>query len=198
MADLVLKDLARRDQLVKLRAKADRYRQAGEPVPRDLQLLIALAQNRIPDPPVDKRDSVDPRVSGRNRGRRTPARSTVAKGSPQRDDQWTTRLEYVRHFNKLQEAKPTRPAPPIGPGTRWTKPIVKSSVAPSERVLARRRLRAWNDRERPASVSPADWALLRLVTVERLKVPAIAKLPAYYGIRAEAIRKRLQRARRAK
>jgi len=57
------------------------------------------------------------------------------------------------------------------------------------------RERRWAGFTRPPTVSPEDWELLRRTEVERIKAPVLA---AELGIRPEAVRQRLRRARRAR
>jgi predicted DNA-binding protein (UPF0251 family) len=176
MADLVLKDLARRDQLVKLRAKADRYRRAGQPVPFRLQVEMAVVQNAIPAPEVDERrlanedTRVARRAMGINRGRRVTSQRTPAGyidkaslgGRPAKTPRLTTR-ERTRQAAQELEARSL----------------------------------AWIRRPKPARVSVEDWELLRLSEVEELSASEIAtKLER--KVTAAAVQKRLERARAAK
>jgi hypothetical protein len=194
----------------------------GRPVPYALKLVLALAQNRLPDPDQDERGLIDGRgpaprsipkyqpgdMDSRGRrprrgtggGRRAPVRATAERLSGhEKPDHWRSRITYIiEGFSNDKLSLRRRPAdPPIEPTT----PILKSPSASSAppRMSLRERRRLWAKRDQPASVSREDWELVRLTTVDGLKVPEIiaAKLPAYRGVRADALRQRITRARKA-
>jgi hypothetical protein len=182
-----LTPLIRRQQLTSLLKRAGRYRQAGEPVPFDLQLCIALAQNRIPDSPVDERQRLDSRMVKVSRGKHIKLARTPAGTGHDPDDvrKFIGTVPKVRHL------------------AGWNSPGARASTPPSarrssERLQRRMAERTWLDLgERPATVSVADWALLRLAVRQRMDASAIAARLTAMGDRVTptAIRKRLQRVR---
>jgi hypothetical protein len=168
--------LIRHQQLASLLRRAARYRQAGESVPYDLQICIALAQNRIPDPAQDKRLGVEDTKTSRrlmhiNRGKRitSPSQSGLWRGG--------------RHWNGHDQPHRGR----------------LSTIDPVPQPSRHAREYHWRKLARPIKVSTDDWELLRLATVgdpEPLTAPQIAaKLGG--SVTAAAVRKRLQRARAA-
>jgi ribosomal protein L37AE/L43A len=60
----------------------------------------------------------------------------------------------------------------------------------------RQRTRAWAKRERPVTVCPADWEILRLTEVDEMSAPAIAAKLGH-SLKPVAIRQKIARARKA-
>lgn len=171
-----LAHLVNSHQLSQLLQRAHRYQRAGQRVPYRLQILIAVKQNHLPDPPIDERTLIEDtktsrRLMGITRGKRIT--------SPSQSALWRCGRYWTGWERRPSTVGPVEAARIVAPITR------------------RERARRWGQRERPAHVSPQDWEMLRLVMVEQIKVPALAKLPIAQGLRAEAIRKRLQRTRAA-
>lgn len=182
-----LASLVNEQQHLALLARAARYRARGQKVPYRLAILLAVIQNRRPSPPVDKRRWVDPRYVAKVRpgtggGRRVRLASTSAGAGYSKED--------VKEF--------TGRTPALSHLAGWARPGKRPTRQPelSKREVQRRARRDWLDLgERPVTVKPDDWELLRLTVMERMDAPEIAKLPAYRSLRAATIRKRIERVR---
>jgi len=179
-----LTPLVSRQQLVGLLARERRYRAQGQPVPHRLQILIARVQNRVPDPIIDKRKSVDPRLAtranhpGTGGGKHVHLARAPVAATDKRHGQ-----EFVAQTPKLSYL------------AGWTTYRGKEIPAaePSRRILARR----WARLVRPVGVRDEDWEMLRLTEVEQLSAPEVAaKLGLGSGSAvAGRVRKRVQRVR---
>jgi hypothetical protein len=139
-----------------------------------LRFVMSRAQH--PDPLVDKRELIEDtrtsrRLMGINRGRHIT--------SPSQSGLWRRGRYWTGWERRTPVVGPTEAA-------KLAKPIIE-----------RDRARRWALRSRPAQVSPTDWEMLRLVMVEQIQVPELVKLPIAKGLRVDAVRKRIQRARAA-
>jgi hypothetical protein len=139
-------------------------------------LRFVMSRSQHPDPLVDKRELIEDtrtsrRLMGINRGRHIT--------SPSQSGLWRGGRYWTGWERRPSTVGPVEAARIVAPITR------------------RERARRWGQRERPAQVSSTDWELLRLVMVEQIRVPALVKLPIAKGLRVDAVRKRIQRARAA-